>query len=215
MKHGAIFDMDGTLLDTERFYTIAWIETADIFGVEREPELAKRMSGTSAKMMPGILHEFYPDVDAQKYLEKVRAYVKSESDKELRLMTGVKDILEYFKSKNVAMAVASSSLKSVVDANLTRAGIRDYFQVIIGGDQIKNGKPAPDIFIKAAEEMNIAPADCYVFEDSLNGVRAGHASGALTIMIPDQTEPTEEIKKICRVYDSLTNAMKAIINEEC
>ena len=214
MKHGAIFDMDGTLLNTERFYTQGWLETADKFGVERNPELAKAMSGSAVTDMPEIMHRFYPGIDAAKYLSIVVDFVKSESEKTLELMPGVKEILEYFKSQNVVMAVASSSLKNVVDANLTRTGIRDYFKVVIGGNQIKNGKPAPDIFLKAAEELGVAPDDCYVFEDSLNGVRAGHAAGASTIMIPDQAEPTEEIKKICRVYDSLNDAMLAIINAE-
>ena len=214
MKRGAIFDMDGTLLNTERFYTQGWLETADKFGVERNLELAKAMSGSAVTVMPEIMHRFYPGIDADKYISTVVAFVKSESEKTLELMPGVKEILEYFKSQNVVMAVASSSLKTVVDANLTRTGIRDYFKVVIGGNQIKNGKPAPDIFLKAAEELGVAPDDCYVFEDSLNGVRAGHAAGASTIMIPDQAAPTEEIKKICRVYDSLNIAMQAIINAE-
>ena len=214
MKRGAIFDMDGTLLNTERFYTQGWLETADKFGVERKPELAKAMSGSAVTSMPEIMHRFYPGIDATKYLSIVVDFVKSESEKNLELMPGVEEILEYFKSQNVVMAVASSSLKNVVEANLSRTGIIDYFKVVIGGDQIKNGKPAPDIFLKAAEELGVSASDCYVFEDSLNGVRAGYAAGASTIMIPDQAEPTEEIKKICRVYDSLNNVILAIQHNE-
>ena len=83
MKHGAIFDMDGTLLNTERFYTQGWIETADKFGLERKPELAKAMSGSSVTAMPEIMHRFYPDVDADKYISTVVDFVKSESAKRL------------------------------------------------------------------------------------------------------------------------------------
>ena len=202
--------MDGTLVDTERFYRKGWFEVADEFGYERNPELAIAMSGSDAKKMPEILHRFYPDVDAEAYANKVREIVRTESEKELRLMKGVKEILDYFRSQNVLMAVASSSKKAVVTANLTRSGIIDYFKVVIGGDQIKNGKPAPDIFLKAAEELKLSAKDCYVFEDSLNGIRAGYAAGCESIMIEDLTKPTDEIKKLCHVYDSMTLAMEAI-----
>ena len=211
MKRGAIFDMDGTLLDTEKYYTQGWIETADKFNVERKPALASAMSGSASTDMPAIMKRFYPNVDAKKYVEMVREFVKEKSAEEIKLMSGVKEMLDYFKSKNILMAVASSSLKSVVEQNLERTGIRDYFNVVIGGDEITNGKPAPDIFIKAAEGLNLSSKDCYIFEDSFNGIRAGHASGATTIMIPDQVQPSDEILSLCTVYKSLNHALKAII----
>ena len=210
MKRGAIFDMDGTLVDTERFYRKGWLEVADQFGYERKPALATAMSGATAKKMPEILRSFYPDVDAEEYGRRVREIVRIESEKELNLMSGVKDILDYFKAQGVLMAVASSSRISRVEGNIKRAGIGDYFKIILGGDQIKNGKPAPDIFLKAAEELGLDPADCYVFEDSINGVRAGYAAGCETIMVEDLTAPTEEIRKMCHVFESMTAAMEAI-----
>lgn len=202
--------MDGTLVDTERFYRKGWLEVADQFGYERKPALATAMSGANAKKMPEILHSFYPDVDAEEYGRRVREIVRIESEKELKLMSGVKDILDYFKAQGVLMAVASSSRISRVEENIKRAGIWDYFKIILGGDQIKNGKPAPDIFIKAAEELGLAPSDCYVFEDSINGVHAGYAAGCETIMVEDLTAPTEEIRKMCHVYDNMTAVMEDI-----
>ena len=210
MKHGAIFDMDGTLLDTERFYRKGWLEVADDFGYERKPELAVAMSGSNSKRTPEILKKFYPGVDAEEYARRVREMVRIESEKELKLMSGVKEILDYFKSQGVLMAVASSSRISRVEANVKRSGIWDYFKIVLGGDQIKDGKPAPDIFIKAADELGLDPVDCYVFEDSINGVHAGYAAGCETIMIEDLTAPTDEIRKMCHVYDSMTAAMEDI-----
>ena len=210
MKRGAIFDMDGTLVDTERFYRKGWLEVADTFGYERKPELALAMSGAGSKRMPEIIHSFYPDVDAEEYGRRVREIVRIESEKELNLMIGVKDILDYFKAQGILMAVASSSRISRVEPTIKLAGIGDYFKIILGGDQISNGKPAPDIFIKAAEALGLAPADCYVFEDSINGVRAGYAAGCETIMVEDLTAPTDDIRKMCRVYNSMTAAMEAI-----
>ena len=78
---------------------------------------------------------------------------------------------------------------------------------------VANGKPAPDIFLLAATELRLAPEDCYIFEDSFNGIRAAVASGGVAIMIPDQVQPTNEIKKLCEVFDNLTEARQAIEEE--
>ena len=76
---------------------------------------------------------------------------------------------------------------------------------------VDNGKPAPDIFLLAAKKLNLAPSDCYIFEDSFNGIRAAAASGGAAIMIPDQVQPTDEIKKICAaIYPNLTEAKLSI-----
>ena len=85
MKRGAIFDMDGTLVDTEKIYRKAWIETADIFGLERNPDLAVAMSGSSFVKMPSILKKFFPNVDADKYIAKVFESVKDEAEKNLEV----------------------------------------------------------------------------------------------------------------------------------
>ena len=211
MKRGAIFDMDGTLLNTERFYTQAWVETADKFNLPRKPELAKAMSGSNIKVMPDILHSFYPDVDALQYVDTVVQFCKDKTKENLELMPGVNEILLFFKSQNISMAVASSSNKDSIIENLQRSNILSFFDAIVGGNEVSNSKPAPDIFIKAAEKLNLNPKDCYVFEDSFNGVKAGHAANCLTIMIPDQVLPTKEIKEICLVYNDLFKAKEAIL----
>lgn len=84
----------------------------------------------------------------------------------------------------------------MIENNLRVAGIEDYFTAVVSGSQVEHGKPAPDIFLYAAERLCLAPEDCYVFEDSFNGIRAGVAAGCFTIMIPDLFEPTDEIRQL-------------------
>ena len=211
MKRGAIFDMDGTLIDTERLYRQAWIETADVFGVERKPELAVSMSGSNFAKMPEIFKRFYPELDAKEYIMHVINSVKDSVTKKIEVKPGVEEILNYFLEEKIPMAIASSSETFVIEERVKRLGWEKYFNALIGGEQTVKGKPEPDIFLKAAEKIQLPPEDCYVFEDSFNGVRAGANAGCSTIMVIDCVEPTEEIRALCTgVYENMNAALADI-----
>ena len=211
MKRGAIFDMDGTLFDTEKLYQRAWLDVAAQFGVEKNFELPKAISGTNlGEESERIVRRFYPNIDAKAYIARTLEVVDMWRTQRLELMAGVEEILAFFKSAGVAMAVASSAPVAVIEENLSRANLRGCFEVLIGGDLVTRSKPAPDIFLLAAERLNLPASDCYIFEDSFNGIRAAAASGGVAIMIPDIVQPTDDIKKICAVFTSLTEAQRAI-----
>ncbi len=211
MKRGAIFDMDGTLFDTEKLYQRAWLDVAPEFGVEKNFELPKAISGTNlGEESERIVKRFYPNIDAKAYIARTLEVVNMWRTQRLELMAGVEEILAFFKSAGVAMAVASSAPVAVIEENLSRANLRGCFEVLIGGDLVTRSKPAPDIFLLAAERLNLPASDCYIFEDSFNGIRAAAASGGVAIMIPDTVQPTDDIKKICAVFTSLTEAQRAI-----
>ncbi|MBQ6131857.1 MAG: HAD family phosphatase [Selenomonadaceae bacterium] len=212
MKRGAIFDMDGTLFDTEKLYRQAWLDVAEEFGEEKNYDLPTAISGSNlGEASYRIIRRFYPNIDVEAYLERVLVEVRAASEKNLELMTGVKEILEFFKAAGVKMAVASSAPVATIEKNLVRANLRGYFEVVVGGDLVANGKPAPDIFLLAAKNLNLPSGDCYIFEDSLNGIRSAAAAGGVAVMIPDQVQPTEEIKKLCAaVFPNLNEARLAI-----
>ncbi len=212
MKRGAIFDMDGTLFDTEKLYRQAWLDVAEEFGQERNDDLPTAISGTNmGEASLQVIRRFYPNMDAKAYLARVLAEVNAAAERKLELMAGVEEILAFFKASGVVMAVASSAPVAVIERNLTKANLRGCFEVLVGGDMVKNSKPAPDIFLLAAERLNLAPSDCYIFEDSLNGIRAAAASGGAAIMIPDTVQPTDDIKRICAaVFNDLNEARRAI-----
>ena len=214
MKHGAIFDMDGTLFNTEKFYRQAWMDVAEEFGEERNPDVATAVSGTNLDgYTRQVIKRFYPNIDAEAYIARVLEIAREVPEKGLDLMKGVTEILAYFKAAGVRMAVASSAPVYVIEQNLAKSNLRGYFEALVGGDMVAKGKPAPDIFLLAAEKLNLAPADCYIFEDSLNGIRAAAASGGTAIMIPDTVQPTEDVLKICAVFPSLNEAQRAIEGE--
>lgn len=95
------------------------------------------------------------------------------------------------------VAVASSSLPQQIEANLAKAGIDGFFAEIVSGTGVEHGKPAPDIFLLAAGRIGCRPEQCFVFEDSENGVKAGYAAGCATIMVPDLIAPTPQIRQYC------------------
>lgn len=211
MKKGAIFDMDGTLFDSEKIYQKAWLETVEYFEQDKGAELLAAVSGSSEANCRKVIKDFYPKVDVDKFFDHVIETAVKVFENGVDMMPGVVEILKFFEENGVKMAVASSSSHEVINKNVERADIKKYFTAIISGDDVVNGKPAPDIFIKAAEEINIPVADCYVFEDSFNGIRGAYAAGCTPIMIPDTIQPNEEIKKICAgIYPSLNDALAAI-----
>lgn len=212
MKTGAIFDMDGLLLDTERVYQENWMETARRFGQPPIPEFPTAVSGTTGEAQRRIIRRYYPDVDPLAFQQDCIARADSILDRQCAPeKPGAREILEFFRARGVRTAVASSSSRERILSNLRQRGLENLFDAVVSGQQVARGKPEPDIFLLAAEKIGYAPEDCYVFEDSLNGVRAGMAAGCLTVMVPDLIQPTGDLA-VSRVCASLLEA-KALIEK--
>lgn len=212
MKKGAIFDMDGLLFDTERLYRESWELMAPVFGQVSNPDFPPAVAGTSGKHMIEVVHQYYPTIDAQEFISSVTKRVAELVEKQVPEKPGMRDILEYFHKNGIVMAVASSSRPSIVQNNLRSTGVAHYFAAVVSGSEVEYSKPAPDIFLLAAERIGCKASDCYVFEDGINGARAGIAAGCTTIMIPDQVPPTEDLEKNCaRICGSLNEARELIM----
>lgn len=215
MKQGAIFDMDGLLFDTERMYRDSWKQSAQQFGLVHNPDFPRTVCGSSGAHMREIILQYYPQVDAKAFADDCILRVERELETHVPEKTGVRDILQYFKQHGVRVAVASSSKRATVLHNLKQADILSYFDAVVSGDQVTHGKPAPDIFLLAAQQIGCKPENCYVFEDGTNGIRAGAAAGCTTIMIPDLTPPNAQLEQLCAgIYPSLSDAMNAIAGNE-
>ena len=215
MKQGAIFDMDGLLFDTERMYRDSWKQSAQQFGLVHNPDFPRTVCGSSGAHMREIILQYYPQVDAKAFADDCILRVERELETHVPEKTGVRDILQYFKQHGVRVAVASSSKRATVLHNLKQTDILSYFDAVVSGDQVTHGKPAPDIFLLAAQQIGCEPENCYVFEDGTNGIRAGAAAGCTTIMIPDLTPPNAQLEQLCAgIYPSLSDALNAIAGNE-
>ena len=108
---------------------------------------------------------------------------------------GVKELLQYLKEENISVGLASSTRLAVVEEELRQAGLYDYFQVVMGGDQLKRSKPEPDIYLLTCEKMGIIPEVAYAIEDSYYGIRSDYSAGMMPIMVPDILQADDEMKE--------------------
>lgn len=208
-----IFDMDGTLVDSERVSQEAWKRAARDLGIELPGELIHSFIGRTAPSVHVLMVEHLGGDDelAKECFRLHLVHFDQICETDLTLMPGAREALDELHAAGYPLALATSTYRSKAIPRLDRFGLRDMFASITTGDEIENGKPAPDIFLLAAERMGVDPARCAVIEDSHNGVRSGHAAGAQVFMVPDMVPPTSEIEGMCAaVLESLHELPGAI-----
>lgn len=136
---------------------------------------------------------------------------KKYSHGRLPLKPGVKELLESLKQKSLRIAIASSTRTQTVREEIRDANLLSFFDEIVGGDMVERSKPAPDIFLKAAEVLEASPESCCVIEDSYNGILAAEAAGMFPVMIPDMLPPDHRMhEKAGLILDSLTELNKLL-----
>ena len=199
-----IFDMDGIIFDTERLYIESWKVVAQEYDLNNVTDMAYRIIGVNDIMSRKVFTDYYQGTrDYDQCRKRVSEVFHSRYDGKIPVKPGVHEILAFLRERNIPVALASSTRIETVQRELKEAGLYQAFDHIIGGDMIKQSKPAPDIFLAAAEKLQEAPENCYVLEDSHNGIRAAAAAGMHPIMVPDLLEVTEEMQElaetVCRL----------------
>ena len=213
MKKGAVFDQDGLMFDTEAIFGRAWAQAGETLGVVIPDGFHTAVCGTNGEDTKRIIRAWIPDADPGALMELTYRISYEIQGRTLPEKPGLHEILDFFRSRGVKMAVASSSHRLPIERNLERSGVRSYFEAVVTGEDVSRGKPDPEAFLTAADRLGLSPADCYVFEDSLNGIRAGRAAGCCTIMIPDLIRPDREAAKYYDAcFPDLLTALEQIRN---
>ncbi len=214
-----IFDMDGIIFDTERLYIESWKAVAQEYDLNNVTDMAYRIIGVNDIMSRKVFTDYYQGTrDYDQCRKRVSEVFHSRYDGKIPVKPGVHEILAFLRERNIPVALASSTRIETVQRELKEAGLYQAFDHIIGGDMIKQSKPAPDIFLAAAEKLQEAPENCYVLEDSHNGIRAAAAAGMHPIMVPDLLEVTEEMQELAEtvcptLYEAIDYLDRRIITE--
>ena len=212
-----IFDLDGVIFDSERIVIDYWKKTARKYGISGIEETCIRCIGITEPETLKILNERYGfEMPMELYRDETfNAFRKDYVNKSLPVKPGVRPLLSFLKQKKVMLAVASSTPTENVCHELELAGLLDYFDCVIGGDVVGKSKPSPDIFLHVAEQLHTSPDQCFVIEDSYNGVRAASNAKMHPIMVPDLLPPTQEMRMLAEeIHNSLfetANFFKNII----
>lgn len=190
-----VFDMDGVLFDTERLCRESWAVIAKEQNLSGIDDVLTACTGTNRQATTEIMKKAYgEDFDAIGFMDTCsKMNTKRMEEEGIPIKKGAHEILQFLKEENYKIGLASSTRKYRVLDNLEKSGLKEYFQVIIGGDMIEHSKPEPDIYLLACKELSAAPKEAYAIEDSPNGIRSAYSAGMRPIMVPDLLEPTEEI----------------------
>ena len=208
-----LFDLDGTLINTEVIYQKYWKIAADSLGYNLTAEdflgfrsLGRTFAVPKMKELTGV-DTAYDDIRncRKKMMDPIM------KDMDIPLKPGVHEALILLKDKGFRLGIATATRLDRTYDYLERAGLRDYFDKVISARNVEKGKPAPDVYLYACREMGVEPGDAFAVEDAPNGVRSAASAGCRVIMIPDLTEPDEELKKLLTFRaDNLMAAAKYI-----
>lgn len=192
-----LFDMDGTLFDTEKHYQWAWRKAIADAGYELDASEVLKLRSLGAPYNVAQFQEWFgEEVDYRAIRQERVDLMKDMLAHEIPLKPHVPQTLEKLRQMGYSMAVVTATAQEQAVSNLKLAGLLPFFDHVISASMVKRGKPAPDVYLYACEVLGVQPENCYAVEDSPNGVMSAHAAGCRTIMIPDLSQPDAELSRL-------------------
>lgn len=209
--NGAIFDMDGVLLNSEILYRRFWLEALHHYGYNAKESHLLEIRSLTGKKAEEKLKSFFGntldyEVVKSKRIELMDNYIKNNG---IEIKTGADTILPFLKNKGIKIALATSSPFERAKEHLTIAGLFSYFDAVVCGTMVENSKPDPDIYLLAAKRLGLKPQECIAVEDSPNGALSAIRANCKTVFVPDLTSCPENLeKKVFAVCKDLADIEK-------
>jgi HAD superfamily hydrolase (TIGR01509 family) len=201
---GVIFDLDGTLVASESTYLRAWYQAAETVGRGMDDALYARLMGLNRADTIRQLGEIWAaPALAQRFVdESQRVYDSLVAGEGHLVRPGVLELLDHLASRGLPLAVATSSHRQLAKDTLVAADLAKYFQSLAAGDEVTQGKPAPDIYLLAAARLGVPPERCAAVEDSAAGAAAAIAAGMTVVLIPElEVEVSPSVRAAGRYAD--------------
>lgn len=206
MGKAVVFDMDGVLFDTERLCMDSWVAVAAERGIPDMEKVFPLCIGRNMTDSEQIIRDRYgEDFPYEHFRREASQWFWREIEEHGQPMKpGVEELLSYLRENGWRIGLASSTNRASVLKHLEKAGIREFFSEVIGGDQILHSKPEPDIYLLACSRLGVEPKETYAIEDSYNGIRSANRAGMRPVMVPDMLPPTKEMEELCcAIFENL------------
>lgn len=199
-----IFDLDGVLIDSEYMAFQVWREWTESQGGTLDDSVFLEIVGTSAEETAALaMRQSGVQFDVKASCDWTWSEIIRRLETDASPMPGAVELVRSLSSRGIRMAIASNAISNYVDIALRGLGMLEYFPVRVGSDQVTQGKPAPDVYLRAADLLGAVPERCAAVEDSIPGAQAAAAAGMRVLAVPTHSNGHAEFKHAWKVYESL------------
>jgi HAD superfamily hydrolase (TIGR01509 family) len=209
---GAVFDLDGMLLDTEGMQLEGWVEVLRPFGIFMTKHDYIQYAGETAENIEAdVVRKFNLRVkQGQLVEEKRKMLMKWLEDRRIYLMPYARESIGFFTGRKLKIAVASSGSKTEVLTKLKKSNLYQVFETIVTKDDVSRGKPHPELYMLTVRKLGLKPDECIAFEDTESGVQSAKAAGLVCLAVPNELTQNQNFSKADGIFSNLDKALQFV-----
>lgn len=211
MIKAVIFDMDGTMVDTENLWQDVNYKLAKLYGVKMDERIRAQMMGKNDKGSLGAFKEYFHLPTPLDEIKAVRRKMIVHDISMVKTTTGLFELLDLLEKLEIKKAVATSAFREFADKILDKFELKERFTTIVTADDVKEGKPHPDIFLEAAKRLQVSSENALVIEDAQNGVEAAYNAKMKVIAIPHEYSINHDFSKATMVVKSFNDITQELL----